>query len=335
MEIKPKPIKYDIRDLKYANQDWPPVQYLIEELIRQKSINLIYGNGGMGKTYILLDLALCVAAGRPEWMGYKIPRPVPVLYVNAEMEEQDFSMRVGEVYRGELIPPEANFHFINSAEFIFENPQTEIEITKLVQEYRIELLVIDALSDILGGRNNGADEVQPFFRFLKRLRKETGVTNLIVHHNNRNGTYLGSVDIRNQCDNFVELQGKEITFVWKGDKSRFSNNIIFSGIKNWEHNSFFLSKTKDADDKLSDRLRSILETIPEIGVVTIKDISKSLKKTKHNIAQSTLYREIQKLDELGYLYVANPEEMGRGMEKMYGKTELSVCDEIMATFKEV
>lgn len=334
MEQRPKALHYEVRDLEFAKQDWPPVRYLIENLIREKSINIIYGNGGMGKTYILLDLALSIASGKEEWMGNKILEAVPVLYINAEMEEQDFSIRVKEVFLGESISPKTNFKFINSSEFVFENPQTEIELKKLIDEHKVKLLVLDALSDILGGRNNGADEVQPFFRFLKRIRAETGVTILIVHHNNRTGTYLGSVDIRNQCDYFVELQGQETTFVWKSDKSRFAGNIVFSGSKNWEDGVFYLTEAKGIKGKLGKRLENILNTIPELEILTVESILELLEKSGYKISQSTLYRELKKLEELGYLYVANPLEQGQGVKKMYGKTELNTIEKIVSCLKK-
>jgi RecA-family ATPase len=60
----------------------PRPRYLLRPMIELGTLGMLYGASGLGKTFITLDMALCVATGRP-WAGMATA-PWPVLYVSAE-----------------------------------------------------------------------------------------------------------------------------------------------------------------------------------------------------------------------------------------------------------
>jgi hypothetical protein len=72
-----------IRLLSFAEiMAMPDPMFLIEGLIEERGLAVLYSLPKLGKTFIVLDWCLCVATGRP-WLG----RPVikgPVVYVCAE-----------------------------------------------------------------------------------------------------------------------------------------------------------------------------------------------------------------------------------------------------------
>ena len=53
-----------IDELKIRKPEW-----LIEGLLEQDTLAMCFGASGSGKTFLVLDLALCVATGRT-WNGY-------------------------------------------------------------------------------------------------------------------------------------------------------------------------------------------------------------------------------------------------------------------------
>src|SRR5215510_8411177 len=78
----------------------PPPNWLIEPLIAQGDRVVIYGEFGVRKSWLLLDLALHLAAGR-EWAGnFKISQPRTVLYIDEEMAPQELQRRVQRLARG-------------------------------------------------------------------------------------------------------------------------------------------------------------------------------------------------------------------------------------------
>lgn len=60
----------------------PPVQPLIDGILDLDNIGETYGRYGAGKSFLVLDWALCVASGK-EWWGHKVQRG-KVLYVVGE-----------------------------------------------------------------------------------------------------------------------------------------------------------------------------------------------------------------------------------------------------------
>jgi hypothetical protein len=57
-------------------------RYLLRPMIELGSIGMLYGPSGLGKSFLAIDLALCVASGRP-WGGMRTT-PSRVLYIGAE-----------------------------------------------------------------------------------------------------------------------------------------------------------------------------------------------------------------------------------------------------------
>src|ERR1700682_3991627 len=61
---------------------------IVEGLVGEKSVNIVVGNSGLGKTPWLVQLCVCVAAG-VDFMGRKVQQG-PVLYEDSEMNPHDF-----------------------------------------------------------------------------------------------------------------------------------------------------------------------------------------------------------------------------------------------------
>ncbi|MFA5897819.1 MAG: AAA family ATPase, partial [Hyphomicrobium sp.] len=63
----------------------PPPEWLIERYFPKHSVGFVYSAPGAGKTFIILDAAMSIAAALPDWHGDKItPTPGIVLYLAAE-----------------------------------------------------------------------------------------------------------------------------------------------------------------------------------------------------------------------------------------------------------
>ena len=60
----------------------PPPSYLIDHLLPENGLSVLYGPSGSGKTFLALDLALSAATGLP-WLGRSVKRRT-VIYVAAE-----------------------------------------------------------------------------------------------------------------------------------------------------------------------------------------------------------------------------------------------------------
>jgi RecA-family ATPase len=62
--------------------DLKPPSWLIADTVPEQGLIALYGAPGDGKSFIALDMALCVAAGIP-WQGHDTQKAY-VVYVSAE-----------------------------------------------------------------------------------------------------------------------------------------------------------------------------------------------------------------------------------------------------------
>jgi hypothetical protein len=65
------------------------VHYVMEGLLVERSVNLLAGDSGIGKTPLCVTIALCIAAGIP-FLGMKVPTPRRVLYCDSESSRHAF-----------------------------------------------------------------------------------------------------------------------------------------------------------------------------------------------------------------------------------------------------
>ncbi len=72
---------------------FPRPEFVWQSFVWMKLVNLIYGDGGTGKTLLLLHLAVAVAAGRENLFGRAI-RQMPVLIVLAEDDDGETKARL-------------------------------------------------------------------------------------------------------------------------------------------------------------------------------------------------------------------------------------------------
>jgi hypothetical protein len=61
-----------------------PLRAIVEGLLHAGSVTLFYGPPKGGKSFLTTDLLLAIAAKQEEWMGHKVIRPGPVLYIACE-----------------------------------------------------------------------------------------------------------------------------------------------------------------------------------------------------------------------------------------------------------
>src|SRR2546428_8880542 len=58
----------------------------------ERGLAMVYGPRGIGKTQFMLGLATHLATGQP-YLGWKIPKPVGVLYIDGEMPLDELRQR--------------------------------------------------------------------------------------------------------------------------------------------------------------------------------------------------------------------------------------------------
>ena len=71
----------------FIRNEPPPFEWIIENLIAEHFKGDLFGKSKIGKTFFCLDEAVCVTKGC-DWLGFHVPKPRRVLYVNCELPER-------------------------------------------------------------------------------------------------------------------------------------------------------------------------------------------------------------------------------------------------------
>lgn len=159
------------------------VDWLIEPLIPTGARVLIYGEWGSFKTWILMHLALHLAAG-VDWFGqFAIPQSKKVLYLDEEMAESTFRQRWIQLAQGaELAVKDLPFNLSSQHGIVF-NEDAPLQLLNDLESvsFNPDVIVVETLRRVLVGSENEAKDISQFWRNVNPLLKE-GRTVILAHH---------------------------------------------------------------------------------------------------------------------------------------------------------
>jgi hypothetical protein len=181
----------------------PNEEYLVDNWIPERSVGLLYGKWGSGKTFIGFDWALHLAFGFPDWHGARLPgEPCDVLIIARE-GRAGFVKRVSAfVAHYELTRDPANLMFMRSPISFLDDggfAQLKEDIKALERPFRFVL--VDTVGRVLPGADMAKEApITLFMERLQQIGEITGGTSLGVHHENKNGDANGSMFFQNSSD---------------------------------------------------------------------------------------------------------------------------------------
>lgn len=231
-----------------ALQPQPPINWIVDGLISAGSVNIFYGEGGSKKTYALLDMAICVSNGN-DWVGFKTIES-NTLIIDEESGKRRLLRRLGDVLRGHNADESTPVHAISLAGFDLGETGWILELTTQIMMTNSKLIIIDALADVMPGRDeNLVKDVQPIFLALRKIAEDFQVAIIIIHHANKsNGAYRGSTSIKGAIDLLlqVESEPKSDLITFKTIKARDTEPINFAARANFmtiDPKMFWLTST--------------------------------------------------------------------------------------------
>lgn len=219
----------------------PPTEYVIKNLITRGSINMFYGDPGSKKTYSLMHMGVCVATGH-EWVGFETT-PSRVLLIDEESGKKRVINRLGEIMRGVVVDEDIPFQFVCLAAFKLDNENDQTLLKELITATGTELVIIDALADIMDGDENCKQDTQPVFNSLKKIAEDTNAAIVVIHHSGKKGDYRGSSAIKGAVDLMIEIRSKDgaNTVEFKTKKNRDGEELKFVAAASWVDGKFTLT----------------------------------------------------------------------------------------------
>ena len=132
------------------NLDLPPQEWVVDNLIGKEKVILLAADTGVGKSYFAQQLAIAIAAGLPEIIGFKIPKARRVFFINLEMSHVQMWERNRALLSGldksEILALESQLQYNNCKEgrHLFEDSWGRIEQT-ITENDPFDLIIVDNL----------------------------------------------------------------------------------------------------------------------------------------------------------------------------------------------
>lgn len=156
---------------------------LVEDLLDQGAMSVLYGESNTGKTFVAMDLAYHVASGRP-WGGKQTERRC-VVYVAAEGGIG--ARKRAAALQAKYGPCPGFLYVLAPVNLLDPNSDLAPLIELLRSVDRLGLIVLDTLSRVLaGGDENSSIDMGALVRHFDAIRTATSAHLMVVHHTGKN-----------------------------------------------------------------------------------------------------------------------------------------------------
>lgn len=164
-----------------------PIEWQVQGLLESSSVTSLFGPPGVAKTFFALDVACCVASGRP-FHGREVSGGA-VFYVAGE-GLNGIGRRIEVWSQQNEIRPERLYVSNKSLDLFHRDGARRLkDVIQSVAEETGEtpqLIVIDTLARNFSGDENSAGDISRFISHLDEIRHRWGASVLIVHHSGKN-----------------------------------------------------------------------------------------------------------------------------------------------------
>jgi putative DNA primase/helicase len=182
-----------------------------EALIPEDGDVMIYGDGGVGKTTLAVDLACHLAAG-DDWLGISVPNPVRALLVENEGPRALFRAKLRRKRDGWTGSPLADRVRVLDepwARLTFAKEDWRQALAATISDREIDVVILGPVTRSGMEEAGTLQEVRDFSLHLADVRRRTGrpVAFVLVHHENKGGKVSGAWEGAGDTLLHVQAQG--------------------------------------------------------------------------------------------------------------------------------
>lgn len=203
---KPRIRLLDIDDIN----DMKPPEWLVDGILTQNGLSVLWGRSGAMKSFVALDIGLCVATGAP-WHD-KATQQGLVIYVAAEGAHGLGRRAVGwRKTRGKDLP-KPQFKLVPHNIAMTSDDLEALVAAILNLGLKPALIIIDTLARTFGaGDENKQADMNAYVSAADRLKDATGANVMIIHHSgvHEDKRERGSNVLRGAADTVIKVSRKD------------------------------------------------------------------------------------------------------------------------------
>ena len=206
-----------------ADFNFSGTNFVLDNMIQEGELVLLYGEPKVGKTYIAMHMALCMALRIP-WLGIKTMPDVDgsILWIDHDMGHKKSVFRMQSVREGLkmqygldnkafgrfLLLDKSNFSDSGLPSLDFAAETSVEELKNFILDHQIKVCFIDHLTKIRGCTDeNSSTDMTRVFNNIQTLKNDTGCAFIILHHSGKSekAGARGSVVVYAEPDNVFAL----------------------------------------------------------------------------------------------------------------------------------
>lgn len=196
----------------------PEQSCIVSPWFSTEALIMLYAARGVGKTWVVLELAISVALGR-DFLVWPVPKPRRVLLIDGEMPIAVLKDRLKKLLGATEVP--SGLSILPSA--LLWRDDAGLNISQSHHQQRIDqylakmteqslapdLIILDNLSSLSSGTDeNSNSDLDQLLRWLVKLRCQ-GYSVLVVHHAGKSGDQRGASRREDLLDTVIRLDQRE------------------------------------------------------------------------------------------------------------------------------
>lgn len=170
-------------------------QWLVQSWLPTSSAGIISGLPGAYKTWLVLDLAISLASGKPFLGAYNVPAPKPVILCQLEDDYTLLAERI-RMLLGSCAPTFEDDKLITVLHpalpiYLYDGRRMDVSdagsmraLEEVIVERKASLLIIDPMNAAVNMEDYGIKSIVHLNRF-KEIRDRTGCTPVFSHHDQK------------------------------------------------------------------------------------------------------------------------------------------------------
>lgn len=197
---------------RWTQSKAPPREFLVDGLVLAGKPHLLVAEGGAGKTFSMLDLALMVASGEDgedlKWLGQPVRGRGTVVMVTTEDDADELHRRIesldpdGRRFRAGdrlIVMPTLNAGggFTLAEKDKAGRAVPSARWLEFMDHLRaldgLKLVVVDTLNSTLHGEENSATVINEYVRMIHPICGELGAALVLTHHIRKQNNQAGGV----------------------------------------------------------------------------------------------------------------------------------------------
>ena len=189
----------------WTTDDVTSPEYLLAPLLPQNMPTIIYGEGGVCKSYLAILMAILV---KLPWTDNPfaldtLAYPTETLYLDYETDKAEITWRLKCLQKG-LGLPDFNLYYRRCILPLYDDLE---QVQQCIESIDAKLIIVDSLGAACGGNMNEAETAIKLFGAIRQL----GITSLLISHTakdqtSRTRTVFGSTYFFNFSRSIFEVR---------------------------------------------------------------------------------------------------------------------------------